>query len=59
MRRFFEEETGHPLVAWTQFFDKNHDRKVTLDEFTQGMSEMGYEGNSEKLFQQLDEDGFP
>lgn len=57
VRRFFEEKTGHALVAWIQYFDKNHDRKVTLEEFVEGMTEMGYEGDSQKLYYLLDEDG--
>jgi len=53
---FFEQHTGHPLIAWVQYFDRNNDRKVSQDESIGGMKEMGFEGDAANLFQKLDED---
>lgn len=57
VRQFFEQKVGHPLIAWAQYFDRDNDRKVCLDEFVFGMQKMGYEGDPEALFHKLDDDG--
>lgn len=56
VRTLFEERAGHALVAWTQYFDRNHDRKVSEEEWMHGMEKLGYQGDAKSLYKRLDED---
>lgn len=54
MRDFFKERHIHPIVAWNRYFDVNHDKRVTLEEFTNGMRTLEYPLNIDSLYRQID-----
>jgi len=47
---------GSTLRAWLRYFDFNHDKQISYDEFMAGMQRFGYHGYPDDLFRRIDAD---
>jgi len=56
LRGFLERREGSTLRAWLLHFDRNHEQKISLTEFTRGMRKLGYPGDVSAVFNTLDVD---
>jgi len=52
-----EDAEGHLLRAWIRHFDKDYSFSISSDEFCDGMDRLGFVGDPDEIFRQLDMDG--
>lgn len=55
IRNLFKS-TGHTLVLWLRYFDKNCDLQISFQEFCYGIGKLKYTGNVTLLFEHMDSD---
>lgn len=51
-----DKADGSTLRAWLRYFDYNHDKQISYDEFMVGMQRFGYHGYPDDLFRRIDAD---
>mmetsp|Transcript_105665 Transcript_105665/g.187900 ORF Transcript_105665/g.187900 Transcript_105665/m.187900 type:complete len:742 (+) Transcript_105665:105-2330(+) len=56
VQRFFQSSEGNILRAWIRHFDKDYSFSISQDEFCDGMDRLGYKGQPDEIFRQLDID---